>query len=94
MEVDFGIWICLIATTVANIIQEQSNFILQNRKLRVTASKEDIIIKSREAIIKSIDHGMIKDPRGNPFRHIRLERDNKRESQKRSETKVGKSEQE
>ena len=44
-----------------------------NQTLRPTTSKEVILKKGREAIIKSIDYGKIKDPHQDPFTHLWIE---------------------
>ena len=82
---DSGIWTCLIATTVMYLIKGQPNFPLQQRTLRITATKDSVTRKGREAIIRSIEHGMIKEPHGAPFRFLRIERSNKKETQSQQE---------
>ena len=79
---NFGIWICLIATTVAGILKGQPNFSLQMRTLRCAARMEDIIMMGREAIIKSIGQGRIKDPQQEPFCSVRIVKSNKKGQQR------------
>ena len=78
---DFGIWTCLIATKVASLLTQKPNFSLQNPYLRLTATKNNITIKGRKVITKSIEHGTIKNTQESPFCNLRIER---KDSQERS----------
>ena len=53
--------------------------------------KENITTKGRETISTSIMHGMIRDPLGNPFCSLWIERASKQDKQKtqKAEEKVG-----
>ena len=79
---DSGIWTCLIATTVAIILERQPEVPLQNRKLRITDTKKNINTKGREAIIRSIEHGRISGLRDTPFKFLRIEKSNRQETGK------------
>ena len=86
---DLGVWVCLIATTLAYILGGQQNFSLQNRALRISVARDIIIRKGQNAISNSIEHGMIKNPQETPFKLLRFDRANKKQgAEKQQGTKV------
>ena len=71
---DSGVWICLMATRMASLLGKHPNFSLQSRSMRSTVEKEVIIREGKQAIIKSIGSGKIKDPQQDPFNCLRIEK--------------------
>ena len=75
---DFGIWICLIATTLVAILTQHPNYSLQEKTLRLIRPKTALETEGREIIGKSIRLGNIGNTTGEPFRNLRLEKKQRR----------------
>jgi len=71
---DFGIWICLIATTLAAILTQYPNYSLQEKTVRLNGAKTALEQEGREIISNSFHCGKIADPFGKPFCKIRIEK--------------------
>jgi len=69
---DFGIWICLIAMTLAAVLTVHPNFSLQERTLKINGMTTDFERIGRETISKSIQSGGIPNAQGQPFCSLRL----------------------
>jgi len=81
---DFGIWICLIATTLAAILTQHQNYSLQEKTLRLNGTRAELEHAGREVIRKSIQDGGIANHYKGLFRNLRIE-----QKRKTSQTHTG-----